>query len=74
MKLMDFWPENDLLASDYEDTKFNFDIDYDFDHARAGISRSQLKEILRNGVVMLSETNRQRASEKLEDELERMSW
>jgi len=70
----DFWPENDILASDYEDTNFNFDIDYGFDYVRAGISRSQFDEILKNGVINLSEKNRHRASKKLKDELERMSW
>ena len=63
-----------MFNLNYKEQEYCFDISYEFDYTRAGITENQFKEILQNGVRILKDGGKISASEKLESELIRMGW
>ena len=70
----EYWPPEDLFNSNYEEQEYCFDIPYDFDYTRAGLTENQFKEVLQNGVRIMKDGGKISASDKLESELIRMGW
>ena len=47
-KTKQYWPESDLYNSDYQESEYSIDQPQDFDIVRAGMSRSQFNNLIRN--------------------------
>ncbi len=70
----DFWPTTEDIDWYYEEVESDIDVEYGFDHERAGISDGQYRKILNEGVDSLRGSGNDRAAEKLAAELRRMGW
>lgn len=69
-----FWPTTEDISWYYEEVESDIDVEYGFDHERAGITERQYRKILNEGVASLRESGNDRAAEKLAAELRRMGW
>jgi len=70
----EYWPTEDFLNVNYEETEFDVDVPQKFDHLRAGISKNHYRTILLNGVQLLKKNGNEKAAAKLQAELTRMGW